>query len=216
MVRLPRTALKTLRDIKRSRWQFLAVCVATALGVAIFIGSYGSFQNLRGSYARTYDRLSMADLWFSLQDAPQSVVGDIQGLPGVDSVEGRQIADLPVVLPQQDSQRVLARLVSLPDGARPAVNDVAVVEGSYIQAGSEVLLEQEFAHFNHINIGDPVRVVGPDGRQLDLTVAGLVVSPEYLFAARNEQEMFSPPSQFGVVFVPYSSLDSLLSTGGRD
>ncbi len=215
-MRLSRTTLKTLRDIRRARWQFLAVCVAAALGVAIFIGSYGSFQNLRRSYARTYDRLSMADLWFEVDDAPESVVGDVRALPGVESAEGRLVSELPVTFPRLDSPHILTRLVSLPDaGGRPSVNDVAIVEGRYVQDSSEALLEQSFAKFNHVKVGDTLQVIASDGSQLDLTVAGFVVSPEYLFPARNEQEMFSPPSQFGVVFLPYSTVASLLAKEGR-
>jgi len=215
-VRLSRTALKTVRDIRRSRWQFLAVCVATALGVAIFIGSYGSFQNLRSSYARTYDRLSMADLWFEVGDAPASVAGDVRALPGVESAEGRLVSELPVTFPRLDSPHILARLVSLPEGGeRPSVNDVAVVDGRYVQDSSEVLLEQSFAKFNHVELGDTMQVTVSDGSQLELTVAGFVVSPEYLFPARNEQEMFSPPSQFGIVFLPYSKLSSFLNREDR-
>ncbi|MEE8346387.1 MAG: hypothetical protein V3S20_03465 [Dehalococcoidia bacterium] len=41
-MRLSRGWLKLRRDIAASRWQFLAVSVVIALGVAIFIGAYGS------------------------------------------------------------------------------------------------------------------------------------------------------------------------------
>ena len=218
-MRFSRTTLKTLRDIRRSRWQFLAVCIATALGVAIFIGSYGSFQNLRGSYNRTYERLYMADDWFQIEDAPQSVVDEVKALPGVAAAEGRLISDQPVVFPDQDTPRILTRLVSVPwtpsSPERPTVNDVSVVEGSYIQDDSQILLEQAFAKFNHVGIGDTVQVLSPGGQTVDLTVAGLVVSPEYLFAARDEQDMFTPPSQFGVAFLPYTQLAALLGRTGR-
>lgn len=215
-MKLPRTTLKILRDIRRSRWQFVAVCVAIALGVAIFIGSYGSFQNLRDSYNQTYDQLSMADRWFDINDAPQSVVADVRSQPGVASVEGRLIEEMPVSFPREDTPRILARLISLPDsGQRPSVNDVSVIKGQYVQDASEVLLEQTFATFNHIKVGDTMQVIAPDGTSKDLTVAGFVVSPEYLFAARNEQEMFSPPSQFGVVFLEYSTLASLAGKQGE-
>ncbi|MGA9597504.1 MAG: FtsX-like permease family protein, partial [Acidimicrobiia bacterium] len=215
-MKLSRTTLKTLRDIRRSRWQFLSVCLAIALGVAIFIGSYGSFQNLRRSYAGTYDHLSMADLWFDVGDAPSSASDQIRSLPGVAAAEGRLVEELPVTFPRLDSPHILGRLVSLPDGgARPSVNDVAVVDGRYVEDTSEVLLEQGFAKFNHVKVGDTMQVLAPDGRQLDLTVAGFVVSPEYLFAARNQQEMFSPPSQFGVGFLAYSTLAAFVGKQDR-
>ena len=69
-MRISRSTVKIFRDIRRSRWQFVAVAVVIALGVAIFIGSYGSFVNLRSSYDRTYEELAMGDLWFEVADGP--------------------------------------------------------------------------------------------------------------------------------------------------
>ncbi|HEY5625312.1 MAG TPA: hypothetical protein VIT93_02370, partial [Dehalococcoidia bacterium] len=82
-MKVPRSTLKVFRDIRRSRWQFVAVAVVIALGVAIFIGSYGSFVNLRSSYDRTYDELAMGDLWFDVADAPSSVASDARAIDGV-------------------------------------------------------------------------------------------------------------------------------------
>ena len=117
-MKMPRSWLKVVRDVRRSRWQFLAAGVVIALGVAIFVGSYGSYQNLRTSYDRTYSELKMGDLWFHADSAPASAV-DTFGEDGVAAAEGRLIADLPAVLPDKGPDRILLRFVSLPaDTAR--------------------------------------------------------------------------------------------------
>ena len=150
-MRLSRGWLKLRRDILSSRWQFLAVAVVIALGVAIFIGSYGSYQNLRFSYDRTYHELRMADLWFETADAPAAVVGDVAAVEGVAAAEGRLVEDLPVVLPEAGSERMLGRFVTLPAERRPEVNDVKITEGDYfspVSAELQVLLETGFADFH--------------------------------------------------------------------
>lgn len=214
-MRVSRSWLKLLRDVRRSRWQFLAVGVVIALGVAIFIGAYGSYQNLRSSYDRTYRELHMADLWFSLEDAPAQVMPRVGKIEGVRAVEGRLVVELPIRLPEKGPGRILLRLVTLPDDRRAAVNDVKVTAGSYFSGPGQILLEDGFADFNGVEPGDPLQLLLPDGQALDLTVAGKAASPEYLWVARSERELFTVPSSFGVAFIPYGELTAALGREGR-
>ena len=214
-MRLSRGWLKLRRDIAASRWQFLAVAVVIALGVAIFIGAYGSYQNLRSSYDRSYDELRMADLWFEVGDAPAALEQDVAAVEGVAATEGRLVEELPIVLPEAGPERMLGRFVTLPAERHPAVNDVKVTKGQYFspQSGEpQVLLEDGFAKFHDAEPGDRLRVMAPDGVPVELNVAGVAVSPEYLWVAKSERELFTLPSTFGIVFVPYDELAALLGT----
>lgn len=217
-MRLSRGWLKLRRDILSSRWQFLAVAVVIALGVAIFIGSYGSYQNLRFSYDRTYDELRMADLWFEIAGAPAAVVRDVMAVEGVAAAEGRLVEDLPVVLPEAGPERMLGRFVTLPAERRAQVNDVKITEGDYfspMSAEPQVLLETGFADFHDAEPGDGLQIIIPDGETVTLPVAGMAASPEYLWVAKNERELFTLPSTFGIVFIPYDQLSALLERPGQ-
>jgi putative ABC transport system permease protein len=213
-VRLSRGWLKLRRDILASRWQFLAVGVVIALGVAIFIGSYGSYQNLRFSYDRTYDQLRMADLWFEVSDAPAAVVEDVAAVDGVAAAEGRLVEELPIVLPEAGPERMLGRFVTLPSERRADVNDVKVTDGAYFTPESDepqVLLETSFADFHDAQPGDVLQLMPPDGEIVEFRVAGMAASPEYLWVAKSERELFTTlPSTFGITFVPYDQLSQLL------
>ncbi|MBW1758680.1 MAG: FtsX-like permease family protein, partial [Deltaproteobacteria bacterium] len=212
---MSRSTLKVFRDIRRSRWQFVAVAVVISLGVAIFIGSYGSFQNLRSSYDRTYDELAMGDLWFEVADAPASVVADARAIEGVEAADGRLVVDLPATVAVIGEGPIQARITTLPGDDRPAVNDVKVTAGEYFTGPGQVLLEQGFADFNDVAVGDVVQLQPADGATIELTVVGHAVSPEYLFVARSERDLFTPPASFGVMFVRYEDLAPALGLADR-
>ncbi len=214
-MRISRSTLKVFRDIRRSRWQFFAVAAVIALGVALFIGSYGSFLNLRSSYDKTYDELAMGDLWFEVADAPAAVVTEAGAIDGVMAAEGSLVVDLPATVPAIGEGPIQARVSTLPADDRPAVNDVKVTDGDYFTAPGQVLLEQGFADFNDVAVGDVVLVKTADGATSELTVVGHVVSPEYLFVARSERDLFTPPASFGVMFVPYEDLSAALGLSDR-
>ncbi len=217
-MRLSRGWLKLRRDILSLRWQFLAVAVVIALGVAIFIGSYGSYQNLRYSYDRTYNELRMADLWFETAGAPAAAAGDVKAVEGVAAAEGRLVEDLPVVLPEAGPERMLGRFVTLPAQRRAEVNDVKVTKGDYlspVSAEPQVLLETGFADFHDAEPGDSLQIIMPGGEPVTLPVAGIAASPEYLWVAKNEREPFTLPATFGIVFIPYDDLSGLLERQGQ-
>jgi putative ABC transport system permease protein len=50
------------RDLRRHRWQYVAIGATVAIGVALFAASNDAFTNLEASYARTYERLAFADM----------------------------------------------------------------------------------------------------------------------------------------------------------
>lgn len=217
-MRLSRGWLKLRRDIAASRWQFLAVSVVIALGVAIFIGTYGSYQNLSSSYDRTYDELRMGDLWFEVGDAPAEVVDRVAQVEGVAAVEGRLVEELPIELPEAGPERMLGRFVTLPAERRPEVNDVKVTSGAYFSPGSgerQVLLEKSFADYHDAQPGDSLQIILQEGEPVEFRVAGVAASPEYLWVAKSERDLFIPPSAFGVLFVPYDDLSGPLGREGR-
>ncbi len=80
-----------------------------------------------------------------------------------------------------------------------------MIEGSYLDPGAtdQVLLEKHAADAFGLAPGDTVEVFG-NGAWHTATVQGIVVSPEYIWAARSRQEVIADPKSFAVVFAPES------------
>src|SRR3990172_817393 len=123
---------KLRRDLGRSRWQFAAVTVMVALGIAFFVGLLGSMDNLRLSIDRPYHDLGFADFTVSVPRAPLGVAESLQSLPGVANATGRINIEVPVSFPSKDTDVIVARILSLPAPDRPSVDDVLVTSGTYL------------------------------------------------------------------------------------
>jgi putative ABC transport system permease protein len=203
---------KRKRDIRRQRGQFLAVSVTIALGVILFASSYDSYRNLDGSYNATYDRLAFADINVIGVDA--SFVSTASQIDGVDQVEARLQADLPM---RVDGDTFLGRVVAYPPDAQPVVDKIDVVDGGYLDPNddSSVVIETHMAEQFGLGVGDTVQVFA-GGTWLDATVAGVAVSAEYIWPARDNQDIFPLPKTFGVVFVSSNLTDALPAEAARD
>jgi putative ABC transport system permease protein len=189
---------KLARDIRRQRPQFIAVTVTIFLGVALFAASYDSYQNLTRSYRSTFSDFRFANLTVAGGDVVAfAAVAESQS--GVESVATRTASDIPL---QVGGIKLLGRIVGLPPDAQPPVNRVLVTEGDYLSRSDPagVLVEEHMAAHFDLTPGERFEVLGQNGWE-SVTVVGLASSPEYIWPARDRQELLTSPDNFGVVFV---------------
>ena len=178
---------KLWRDIRRNRAQFIAIAVTVFLGVAMFVASYDSYLNLDASYQATFTDFRFANLTF--------VGGDVETMAiSVAEVDGVE---------------------SVAAGEQALVNQLEIIEGSYLAAGEAVLVEEHMANHFEIGPGDSVDLLLGD-RWIAAEVSGVVASPEYIWPARSRQELITTPENFGVVFATEDFTRALTASGPNE
>ena len=194
-------SLKRRRDISRQRWQFLAVLITVVLGVTMFAGSFNAYLNLGSSLEGSYERLAMADM--TVTGADDGFVDTAAAISGVaDAIERRQ-ADVPFDVGEYT---FLGRIVGMPPDGQPAVNMIDIDEGSYLDPEDDtgVIVETHAASDFDLAVGDTFEIAGTE-----VHVVGIATSPEYLWPARDAQNVFTPPRSFGVAFVHETVLEGV-------
>ncbi len=190
--------LKTWRDIKARKGQFAALIVLVALGIASFVSFVSGYYNLNASADQANSELRFADFSVRVIDAPRGVLGEIENTPGVAAVSGRLIIDTGVDL-GEDGQ-LAGRVISIPAGAQPPVNELLIDSSQYpTQESAGILVLKKFASDNGIVPGDTLGVWA-GGVSHDLAVTGTVESPEYIYPIRAKGEIPSA-KDFGVIFM---------------
>jgi len=210
--------LKTLRDLRASLAQSIALIVIVMLGVASYAATVAAYRDLNTSYNRTYDDLLFADVTFAVQSAPQTVADEIRDMEGVEKVFGRLVIDTGLELPDRNGELqepIRARLIGLSALERPEVNNVLVLEGRYFDSTGEsaILLDTHFAEYFALGPGDTVSPI-LNGMRVDIPVVGIVASPEYLMVSPSRQEIIPSPRSFGVFFLPQEILQETLGAQG--
>ncbi len=183
------------------------------LGVMLFIASYDSFRNLTDSYNQTYDRLHFADLTASGGE-PKELAAIARAAPGVEQVTTRTQADVPLNI---DGTKLLGRIVGLGAG-ESAVNGIELTAGRAPDPATpgEVAIEKHAAETFGLSPGDHFEVYDGTGWRT-VVVTGVALSPEYLWPARNRQDILPDPHSFAVVFAPQNQASQLagLSQGNQ-
>ena len=193
--------LKRNRDIRRQKWQFVAVLVTVVLGVALFAGMFNAYLNLGSSLESSYNRLVMADM--TVTGAEDGFLDTVMGINGVATAIGRRQADVPM---EAAGDSLVGRVIGMPGDDQPDINKVDIVDGNYLnpEDNTGVMVEEHMASDFALELGDTFEIAGQT-----VTVTGIAVSPEYLWPAKDRQTIFTPPGTFGVVFANESMLESL-------
>lgn len=190
--------VRLIRLLKESKGQFIAVAMVIILGLGIFVAMSTAALNLKSSLNLYYDEYHVADLFTQVTELPENKLKDLQDIPGITSVQGRVVNDVPLRVSDPD-EKVRVRIIGA-SPSDPAINQLFAQDGvASVYKQSDVLVIDTFARERGIEIGD---ILTPHimGRDYELTVRGIVSSPEYIYLMENEQTMLPDYKKFGILF----------------
>lgn len=191
---------KLFRDLWRLKGQMATIALVVAAGIAAFVtlrGTHTSIQDARSAY---YERQRFADVFARLERAPRSLLSRVEQVPGVSRADGRVVEPAMVPLPEV-SEPLRAQVVSVGTEELQVLNQLHLRDGRWLEPGrsDEVLLLESFAVARKIKPGDRLPVV-LNGKKRDVRVAGVVMSPEYVFAI-TAGDISPDPDRFAVMWM---------------
>jgi putative ABC transport system permease protein len=196
---------KLLRDLRRMKGQAVAVSLVMACGLAMLIMSRSLIRSLDSTREQYYLAHRFADLFAGLKRAPLSLVERIRAIPGVAAVEPGVSVQVTLDIPGLD-EPATGLVRSLPDFREPELNRLFLRAGQWLRPGTrgEVLVGEAFAEANKLQPGDTVTMV-LNGRLQKFRLAGIVLSPEYVFESRPGSAL--PDNRtYGIFWMPYEEL----------
>ncbi len=204
---------KLLRDLLHLRGQVVAVALVVCCGIAAFVTMVTAYRGLEKAQADFYRRGRFADVFAHAVRAPEQLAGRIRHLPGVAAVQTRIVAEVLLDVPGL-AEPATGRLISVPEGARPALNDLVLRRGRWVEPGrpGEAIASEAFAAANGLEPGAAIGAV-LNGRWQRLTLVGVAVSPEYVYEIRGA-ELFPDNRRFGVLWMGREALAAAFDLDG--
>ena len=197
--------MKLLREVRRLWAQALAIAMVMAAGVATLIIGIGTYQSLSQTRDFYYDANRFADLFANVSRAPRAVLRELAEIDGVLTVEGR-IAKLALADIEGMTEPASVLLVSIPEAGGASLNQLYMRKGRLPESGHrlEAVVSEIFAKANGFVPGSLIRVV-INGRMREITLAGVALSPEYIYAMA-PGEMMPNEGRFGILWIPEREL----------
>lgn len=204
---------KLVRDLWRLKWQVMAIGLLVACGVAVAVMSFSAQQALAEAQRAFYAESRFADIFAQAKRIPASRVRDLGRLDGVTAVDGRIVEaglmDVPGL-----SRPATARLVSLPDDDRIALNRVRLVAGRMPDPRrvDEAVALRTFMEAAGVRLGDRLTAV-IEGRAFTFTVVGAALSPEYVYVPA-PQSMMPDDAHQAVIWAPRAAVEQATGMSG--
>jgi putative ABC transport system permease protein len=196
---------KLVRDLAQMKAQAATIALVIACGVAALVAALATFHSLRRSQEAFYVESNFADVFASLKRAPLALQPQLEAIPGVAAVELRVVHDVTLDVPGSAAPPV-GRMISLPDRGPPLMNRLHLRAGRMPEGGrdDEAVVSEGFAKAHGLVPGDAIRAL-VNGRYQRLTLVGIALSPEYVFAIRGGEPL-PDDRQFGILWVPRAGL----------
>ncbi|UCG68622.1 MAG: FtsX-like permease family protein [Thermoplasmata archaeon] len=225
---------KFFRDLKETKARVLVSIIIIMVGTSAYIIMEQSYLNLLGSYEKTYEDLSLADLWITTEpiqdDFQNAKISEIlEDLPEVSSLEPRlSIAGKLEIDNKIIKGQFIGINASSPNNLK--VNKLRV-EGEYftesviervIQNGRvPVIAEHHLKIDNHVGTGDILKVTfsrnTPNGTiqsTMEVEVIGTAISPEFLLISSNPDLILPSKGSFGILFFHLNVLQNITNMEG--
>ncbi len=193
--------------------QVIAVALVMACGLAMMVMARSLIYSLESTRAEYYEANRFAEIFAYVKRAPNSIALRIQEIPGVAAVQAGLAVQVTLDLPGVD-EPASGMVRSLPDVGEPELNKLFLRAGRWLSPGSrgEVLVGEAFAEANQLKPGDRIATL-LNGRQEQMRIAGIVLSPEYIFESRPGTAL--PDNRtYGIFWMPYKELASAYDLDG--
>lgn len=201
-----------LRELLASKWKFAVLALILASQTAALAGGSVAFDSLFYTRDHYYDALRFADLQVQIRAATAdeiSRLAELRNIAGIRGVSRRfNSVAYAEIGPQHRQLPVVVHYVD-PHG-HPAVNDIAILEGTYLQPDDPngAVIERSFAAAHGLSVGDKF-VVDPHNFPAEFRVVGIGLSPEYLMPTANPDMLIPNRGSLGVVFASSRKLSEM-------
>ena len=201
-----------LRDIKKSKGQFISILIIVVLGVTFYTAINSAFKNLSNSSTKYYEEYRLADIWVDLYNAPIGIKEKVESIPNVKTATGRIIKDASINISEENAT---LRFITLPDIKRDIVNDIVIKSGRYFSEGdsNQCLLDEDFFKANDLNLGEYIYPI-INGNKVKLKIVGSVKSPEFVYTLKDSSEIMADNKKFGIIYIKQSFGEAIFDFNG--
>ena len=204
---------KLLRDLWRLKGQVISIALVIASGVALLVMSLSTYEALRVTSDAYYERYRYGHVFATVKRAPLHMADRIRALEGVQSAQFR-ISKQSILDIDGFAEPLTGRLVSIPEGRQPDLNQLLLKRGRLIEPGrsDEVIINESFATAHNLKPGDTLDAIINDTKR-KLRIVGTAQSPEFIYVI-SPFALMPDKKRYGIVWMGRKALEAAYDYSG--
>ena len=196
--------MKSLRDMQKSKVQFLSILIMATIAVCIVTGIDSIWKTVELHSESMYAAANISDLWVNVLNPTEKELWSISRIEGVEKAEKRFVLDALSDLENSPTLRVYA--VS----GKGALDRPQLLEGK-LSSRSGAILDEVFARMHGLDIGDDISIK-LNNKWIRFPIQGLALSSEHIYSVKGSTDTFPNPKKYGFIII---NEDMLKSAYGR-
>nr|WP_246542851.1 FtsX-like permease family protein [Fusibacter paucivorans] len=199
---------KMLRDMLENKLAYLACIIVMSMGLMTYSAMSIVMVNLNNARDTFYEDYNIADAFANVQSMPLNRIDDLESIPGIKSARGILKQDVRVDFEGDENVYLRLNTYAIDDSAR--INDVYLSEGYELDENSLLIwIGDKFFDENGLQIDDTIDLV-VNGKVTTFTIAGRVLSPEYVYVTRNSYDFMPSPKTFDIAYISKPVMEKLV------
>ena len=209
---------KMNRELRKMKYRAFGSASLIIFSVAFYIALAGMVPNTMKAMEDKVEELRLNDYMVHVNQGNESQLQKLADIPGVVTVEARlQLSSRAYYLDGKEEKDETSSIFGIDPSRMPEVNipEILGSDGSYFQGNGSgtVLVEWNFAGRVGIEVGDNIAVQTAQGKK-ELSVIGLIFSPEFILLPVNPNSLLPYPGNLAVLFVPADWLQEAFELPG--
>jgi putative ABC transport system permease protein len=173
--------------------------------VALLIMALTTKEALEETMEAYYERYHFAEVFSSVERAPERLADEIRRISGVRAAETR-IVHLATLNVAGFPEPATGQIVSLPKRGEPLLNRLVLLTGALPSAErvDEAVISEKFAEAHVLRPGDSLAAI-LNGRKRELRIVGIALSPEFVHTIA-PGGLMPDNERFGIVWMGHDAL----------
>ncbi|WP_373193575.1 ABC transporter permease [Enterococcus sp. RIT-PI-f] len=204
-------SIKLVRDLKRNWTQFFSVFLMAFLSVLVFVGLQGVWGGLEKSLNNFIDANGLADAWVYGTGFTENDIQSIEALDGIEKTFPQfefTVSDLTNQASSSSSERTLTLRSPL---GEPIAEPYFVQGSSFHESPGFIWINHDYAQANNLTLDQSLRIM-VDGREIELTIAGMILTTDKLFFTGTQEYIAPDPQRYGYGILSEATLEMMLET----
>lgn len=184
---------KSIRDIKKSKVQFISILIMATLAVSIVTGIDSIWKTVEDHADIMYDATNISDLWVNVVNPTEKELWSISRIEGVEKAEKRLA--LNALTDTESSSTLRVYTVS----GKSTLDSPKLVKGRLSSRGGAIL-DEAFARENGLEIDDEISLKIND-KWVRFPIEGLALSSEHIYSVKGTTDTFPDHKKYGFIII---------------
>lgn len=201
---------KMLRDMMENKLAYLACIIVMSMGLMTYSSMSIVIDNLQNAKNEFYSDYQIADAFAQVRSIPDAKINSLSEIEGISKVQGVFKQDYKVDF-KDPLQNAYLKVNSYDINEQDRINDVHLSEGYPLNSDALLIwVGQKFMEANLLKVNDKLSLI-INGRSVEFTIAGAVLSPEYIYVTKNAQDIYPLPKNYEIAYIAKPVLKKLTS-----